>query len=430
MTITAELADGRTLEFPDGTDPSVVQNAVKKLLAPVYDLDVPKPMGEQVERPEVAKKQPIGVDRIPLVRNLYGAGETMLSAATAIPATVGGTAKGIWQNPSDPQAAARTATEFSQNNTYTPRTDTGKAMAQGLGDFVNDSGLVAIAPLAEVSALSRLGNVPRVKNTQPRTSPAISKRLMQSAVKPTLKDIQTGKAATAVQTLLDEGINPTKGGVDKLQLKISGLQDSINSALKNSPKTVDKQAVASRITDLVKNIELDNPTPQTARAAANQVYTEFVNNKLIPDNIPVEAAQRFKIGIYKELRNKYGLPSNPGDAASKALARGLKEEIVNAVPEIAGLNAQESKLITTLKVAERRALMDANKNPMGLALLAHNPASWAAFMADKSALFKSLAARMINNLPQVGSPAPMLGGAVNTAKNSGLLQMGLLGQQP
>jgi hypothetical protein len=32
MTITAELADGRRLEFPDGTDPGVIQNTVKKVL--------------------------------------------------------------------------------------------------------------------------------------------------------------------------------------------------------------------------------------------------------------------------------------------------------------------------------------------------------------------------------------------------------------
>lgn len=34
MTITAELADGRRLEFPDGTDPAVIQRTVKRLVAP------------------------------------------------------------------------------------------------------------------------------------------------------------------------------------------------------------------------------------------------------------------------------------------------------------------------------------------------------------------------------------------------------------
>ena len=32
MTIEAELADGRILEFPDGTSPQVVQNAVKSMM--------------------------------------------------------------------------------------------------------------------------------------------------------------------------------------------------------------------------------------------------------------------------------------------------------------------------------------------------------------------------------------------------------------
>ena len=34
MTMQAELHDGRVLEFPDGTDPSVIQSTVKKMLAP------------------------------------------------------------------------------------------------------------------------------------------------------------------------------------------------------------------------------------------------------------------------------------------------------------------------------------------------------------------------------------------------------------
>ena len=33
MTITANLADGRVLNFPDGTDPAVIQATVKKMMA-------------------------------------------------------------------------------------------------------------------------------------------------------------------------------------------------------------------------------------------------------------------------------------------------------------------------------------------------------------------------------------------------------------
>lgn len=42
MTIEAQLADGRVLEFPDGTDPSVIQNTVKRMLAPAAPSEAAK----------------------------------------------------------------------------------------------------------------------------------------------------------------------------------------------------------------------------------------------------------------------------------------------------------------------------------------------------------------------------------------------------
>jgi hypothetical protein len=51
MAIEAELADGRILEFPDGTDPKVIQNTVKKLMGAAepklgdYVKDIPKAVG-------------------------------------------------------------------------------------------------------------------------------------------------------------------------------------------------------------------------------------------------------------------------------------------------------------------------------------------------------------------------------------------------
>jgi hypothetical protein len=67
---------------------------------------------------------------------------------------------------------------------------------------------------------------------------------------------------------------------------------------------------------------------------------------------------------------------------------------------VGALNAEESRLLTTLSVAERRALMEMNKNPMGLLRWLTTRSAWAMFMADKSALFKSLAARAVNSMGQ------------------------------
>lgn len=53
MTIQAQMADGRVLEFPDGTDPTVIQSTVKKLLPPI-----PAPRPTDQAAPDVAA--PVG----------------------------------------------------------------------------------------------------------------------------------------------------------------------------------------------------------------------------------------------------------------------------------------------------------------------------------------------------------------------------------
>jgi hypothetical protein len=45
--------------------------------------------------------------------------------------------------------------------------------------------------------------------------------------------------------------------------------------------------------------------------------------------------------------------------------------------------------------------MELNKNPVGLSWLANNKAAALAFMADRSAAFKSITARMLNQVAKV-----------------------------
>jgi hypothetical protein len=220
--------------------------------------------------------------------------------------------------------------------------------------------------------------------------------LMQAAIKPTIKQLQTGDAATAVNALLDYGISPNMKGVNKLQDLISGLNDQVADKIANSNAVIDKNAVVNRLTD-VRQMFGRQVSPTADLNAIQGVADDFMAHPNYPGaTIPVQDAQAMKQGTYQVLAKKYGQMGSADTEAQKGLARGLKEEIASAVPEVAGLNAEESRLLTTLSVTERRALMEANKNPMGLASLAKNPLGWAAFMADRSAAFKALAARMIN----------------------------------
>jgi hypothetical protein len=241
-------------------------------------------------------------------------------------------------------------------------------------------------------------------------------RLMQSAIKPTIKQLASGDADVAVQTMLEHGINPTKAGVAKLRELMYAKNDEIADAIAGSNATVSKQKVIAALADVRQRFG-NQVSPTADLKSIQSIADDFTAHPSFPgDSIPVQAAQELKKGTYKILSKKYGQVGAADTEAQKGLARGLKEEIADAVPGIQGLNEAESRLIRTLNVAERRALMELNKNPMGLAALAGSPAGWAAFMADRSSVFKSLAARMVNSTGnQVGAAGAALGNAVPPA---------------
>lgn len=238
------------------------------------------------------------------------------------------------------------------------------------------------------------------------------RKLMQSALKPSVADLKSGRAARAIDTLLAEGVNPTQGGVAKLQTMVDDLGDEIQKVIESSPATIGKGNVGKTLLETYEQFK-NQVNPQADLETIKKAWTSFRNHPLLAGktDIPVQVAQKIKQGTYTQLAKKYGQMGSAEVEAQKSLARGLKEEISKAVPEVSALNKRESDLLNALNVAERRALMDANKNPMGLALLAQNPATWAAFMADKSALFKSLIARMMySGSEQIPSTAGKIAG--------------------
>jgi hypothetical protein len=251
------------------------------------------------------------------------------------------------------------------------------------------------------STVGKIGSemFPNITKTISQTIP---EKLMQSALKPTLKQLETGQASTAVKTMLQEGINPTQAGVQKIQAKIQDLNTQVANKIESSTGTVKKTDVLKYLDDLeAKKLKQVNPADDIV--AIDKVKQEFMNFnkpeiKTPGQSIPVQLAQELKQGTYSALAKKYGQMGSTEIEAQKALARGLKEKVGQAVPEVLGLNKKESQLIDTLDVVERRALMELNKNPGGLTWLSENPMAAAGFLADKSALFKSLLARGIYNI--------------------------------
>ncbi len=238
----------------------------------------------------------------------------------------------------------------------------------------------------------------------------IGRNLMQRALKPTMGAQKRGDAAVAIDTMLEKGFNVSKGGIEKLRGEIDSLNQQISDKIANSTEVVDKAAAGKYLNQLMEKFK-NQVNPGADVEAIHKAWDEFKNHPAWQGGLDmaVQAAQSIKKGTYDQLRKKYGQMGTADVESQKALARGLKDEISAKVPEVGPLNAQDSKLIKTLGVAERQQMQQANKDPGSFAWLAHSPVSFAAYMADKSSLFKSM---MANILYRGGSiPLGSIGGA-------------------
>lgn len=239
---------------------------------------------------------------------------------------------------------------------------------------------------------------------------ATGRWLMQNALKPSKLENASGKGARAAQTMLDEGVNVSSGGVGKLRSNINDLNDEIADIIKNSGERIDKNAVASRLNDVVKKWE-DSIDPSDLKTVQD-VWTTFLTHPKLAGNkdMAIQLAQKMKQIGGKKLEKSYGNANAPSEAETdswKALVRGLKEEIAAAEPSVAPLNKRESDLINASKIAANRVAVDSNKNPLGLGALITQPWMVPVWMWDRSPLGKSLMARMLHsgNIPTAAGGA-------------------------
>ena len=243
-------------------------------------------------------------------------------------------------------------------------------------------------------------------------------RLMQSAVKPTLAAAKraTGGTPQLVQTLLDEGINVSARGADKLMRLIEATNKEIKDALALSTARISPLKVASRLTDTAQRVT-KQVNPLADLEAVSQVGQEFLEHPAITSTtIPVQQAQAMKTGTYRALKGKYGELKSAAVEAQKALARGLKEEIASEVPAVQALNAAEGKLLQALDVVGRRVALKGNLDPIGFAWVTHNPLTFLAALTDRNPAVKSFLARgMWNAAGTVTKTSPILIRAALTA---------------
>jgi hypothetical protein len=267
-------------------------------------------------------------------------------------------------------------------------------------------------------------------------------RLMMSAVKPAKKELESGVGQKAVQTLLEEGVNPTVErtifgrGLDTIQNKIYSLNDQINGMIANSDKKVSKSSVLKYLDNLEESYKYQID-PASDVAAVRSVRKAFETHEKLPkpilrsgiwspqavDEFPVQLAQKIKQGTYKAIGDKnFSELGGATKEAQRAGAKGLKEEIARVEPAVNLLNAKESDLINALDVAESRAYTALKNNPVGIAGLSNNPVQLAGMMADRSDAFKALVARMMYQTSKVLKrvPTPANKGLIGLPASSGI----------
>lgn len=219
--------------------------------------------------------------------------------------------------------------------------------------------------------------------------------LMQKALKPTatmLKEYGT-TASELATTLLREGVNVTEGGVAKLQRLFEATNQDIAAAVAGAKGQIGKKSVAARaLTTANRLAQQTNPAKDLK--AVGETVSEFLDHPVYSGpTLTVPEAQAMKIGTYRQIGKKYGEVSSAEIETQKSLARGLKEEIADEVPGIAGLNTRDSELMAALDAVGRRAALAGNRDPVGFAWVAQHPATFLAALFDRSPMVKSLVAR-------------------------------------
>lgn len=194
----------------------------------------------------------------------------------------------------------------------------------------------------------------------------LAPRVYESVLKAPPGSVSLAQRKSAVETALEGKYAPTEGGLKKLQGDIDGINKEISAVIDKaaySGKTVDMKDVVKRVDELK---DFYNVLPPGRSKTFIDELSDIQSQYLTGGSISVKDAQVMKQRIYQLHRKHYGELKSVVVEGEKAVARGLKEELVNQVPEIAQLNAKDSARIELEKVLERAVKRSRNWDLIGL----------------------------------------------------------------
>jgi len=235
----------------------------------------------------------------------------------------------------------------------------------------------------------------------------VAERLYQSALKPSLAKKNLPSIQDQIATGLREGIPVSKQGAEKIAQNINELKDISDAFIKEATIKgvgVNPGNVTKRLDSLTKRYS-QQVNPIADIKAINQVRAEFedVMRKSNINEMPASLAQEIKRNTYKTLRKKYGEETLARYEAQKALARGLKEELATAIPELSPVNARMSDLLGLQKQMEKAVSRISNREIFGLGTQLAAGAAVGAITHQPAMVASILALKLILGKPEVKS---------------------------
>lgn len=199
-----------------------------------------------------------------------------------------------------------------------------------------------------------------------------AKEIYQSSLKPPPGSNSTTKVARMVDTGIQNQIPVSAKGVEKISGLIDDLNQKISAEINSAPNRPINPSQAVQNLNDVRQKFASQVNPQDDLAEINKSQDQFLDQfRNQPGgavrNMTAAEAQAMKQGTYRVLGGKaYGEMKGATIEAQKALARGLKEELDNAFPELSNLNSQEGALLDLQPVLERAVRRIDNHQLLGI----------------------------------------------------------------
>ena len=196
----------------------------------------------------------------------------------------------------------------------------------------------------------------------------IAGRLYQSALKPPTT-MPISDRNRLIKTGLAEKIVPTPKGFEKARGLVRDIGTDIDAKIAEAAaqgKTIDAVRLANDVYGDMDRLFSTQVAPSADRAAVFDTVLDFQEGH--PGTLTIPKAHNLKKGTYRVLKDKAyrGELKSATTETQKALARGLKEQVEQAVPGVKELNARQGALLELIDPLERAVGRTGNWNMLSM----------------------------------------------------------------